>query len=458
MTNPQALAAKCAASNNLAAGVDCQPLTPLQEALASLAAMYGAASNHSELQLAVGELEADFDLHADVITANGLTVSSNVAGRVSVVEGLATAHSSAIATLQGDVGSMYEGVFGAAGLSSTVQLLGDDVDTINAQSVLKAEVESGEIKKLAYVAVTANVAGSGLTLSGDYIMLTANTGGVLQGNYVAGVSGLKLDLQTGNAELNNLTARGEVHATTGSLGTLTVAGTVTMGTNGEIKNSAGTYSITNAGVAFQAQVTYVSGAAIEWSHGARIWGQIAGGVDRLWLEAPDQLNLNAPDIQLSGAVGAVNVSTGTLAVAGIGFDVLTLVSPGQVLAYNGTNLVAANANAHSHSASQITSGTLDAARLPGTVLTSSSNLNALSDVSGTPSNGQIMQRQSGVWQPATVQNAMTNALGGPVPYIASGFLEMPATALTGSPPVSQTNSFIPVHMGGGTYYIRLYAV
>ena len=262
---------------------------------------------------------------------------------------------------------------------------------------------------------------------------------------------------------------GEITATGGAFtGEMAVGSKLTMGEGGEITNASEDFRVTAGGVRFKLQESFSGNRAIIWGTGLNpsISGFLQSGTSVIQAVA-DVVDLtpNGPSvggyIHVGGAMtiaqlntiastddslwndeGALKWEAATIWTSandgtGSGLDADTL---------DGSHASSFAASSHTHSTSDITSGTFNAARLPSNTVISS----------GTPSDFDILIRTSGQWASSGVQTAMTAALGGPIPWVESNFLKLPANAITNSPPVSQTNSFIPVDINGTIGYLRIY--
>jgi hypothetical protein len=139
------------------------------------------------------------------------------------------------------------------------------------QIVLKAEETDGEVTSLALVRLDADVAtGSAVTIQGDLvaindIQITRGVGaaaGVIQtSNFVAGTSGWRIK-GDGDAEFNDVTVRGEIVATSGS-----IEGELGFGETGRIRGGTGAdqFSIESSGAywgVFGGELTVVTNAGI----------------------------------------------------------------------------------------------------------------------------------------------------------------------------------------------------
>jgi hypothetical protein len=147
---------------------------------------------------------------------------------------------------------------------------------------------------------------------------TNNTGYVESNNYSAGVSGWRIG-GTGNAEFSNVVVRGEIVATSGSLGDLDVDGTLTIGVLGLLDWTGG--RISNFGVELESGGSYSQGAGIEWpTAGAKIYVLTDTGVNTLYVESNGPMVLNSGSftvrIDETGKLSILNNTDSTSSTTG----------------------------------------------------------------------------------------------------------------------------------------------
>jgi hypothetical protein len=140
------------------------------------------------------------------------------------------------------------------------------ITVTQGQIVLKVNANN----KVAQIKLGADDLGSEIDISAEQVKINGIIftegsdpmyfpGDIATLDYDPGVRGWKID-GDGSAEFNNVVVRGEIEATTGSLGDLDVDGTLTIGATGEITNVAGDYIIDENGIQFfsAAIVTFVN--------------------------------------------------------------------------------------------------------------------------------------------------------------------------------------------------------
>ena len=143
-------------------------------------------------------------------------------------------------------------------------------------------------------------------------------GSIATSDYDPGLDGWKID-GDGSAEFNNVVVRGEIVATSGSLGDLDVDGTLTIGVLGLLDWTGG--RISNFGVELESGGSYSQGAGIEWpTAGAKIYVLTDTGVNTLYVESNGPMVLNSGSftvrIDETGKLSILNNTDSTSSTTG----------------------------------------------------------------------------------------------------------------------------------------------
>lgn len=132
---------------------------------------------------------------------------------------------------------------------------------IDTQHITDLAVTNAKINDLSASKITAG------TIAAQEIILSNSTASILRSsNFVAGSAGWRIR-GDGDAEFNNVTVRGTIDATAGSLGDLDVIGTLELGAGGEITIPSTSFANTIV------RIGYLTG--VPQFGGIEIWGDIA---------------------------------------------------------------------------------------------------------------------------------------------------------------------------------------
>jgi hypothetical protein len=133
---------------------------------------------------------------------------------------------------------------------------------------------------------------------------------VQSSNYSAGSAGFRLNAD-GSAEFNNVTMRGVVYANSGSLGNLTVSGTLTVNP-GAILAGQGAITINNDGIAIATgpEDFLQSWKTIRWVTGTQTSVWIGGAISSGFNYTSGVIRAVSPDGTGYGSIGVIGANTG----------------------------------------------------------------------------------------------------------------------------------------------------
>lgn len=253
---------------------------------------------------------------------------------------------------------------------------------------------------------------------------------------------------------------GTIHATGGSF-----SGTLEVGDGGEIAWEGG--KITKTGIRFDADDSQGSYIQFVDNHIRELAGDLLiGGV------SDGGVTISSGTVTIEDLGGGIQITTdGAFKIDGIEIDV-SGATTGTILGHDGTKIAARSPTSAglvvTGSSNQSIAGTKNFTGVlqagGNSVLTTGSSIGSLTDVTiSSAATNHVMKHDGSKWVNGAITDAMLPAtisigkIGNNPVYVSSGFMKFTASALTSSPPVSQTNTFIPVDMNGTTYYIRLYS-
>jgi hypothetical protein len=206
--------------------------------------------------------------------------------------------------------------------------VGDYLVGDNSFQQSQITVSQGEIvlkvdsnNRVALVRLSAdNDSGSEIDISAEQVKINdiiftesvmGGEGRIASDPYTPGSAGWKID-GDGSAEFNDVVVRGEIEATSGSLGDLDVDGTLTIGATGEITNAGNEFTLNADGLTLELATagSVPQGAEVKWGS-IKIYGQISGFSNELVLQAPTGLGasfilLDADNVDVFS--GRLNVS------------------------------------------------------------------------------------------------------------------------------------------------------